>query len=293
MSKHDVRSGFHELTRQDTACCMKEQAEEWLSHCVEDDEFSSSASLHSIDLGKRIATNVYIGCLDMYAAFAIFLYYLCTFETFVVFFNTVVATTAYYYVNDMNASPYIFNYNLSWTLVTFAIISPIIMQTQQAYNRRESALLLIAECKALMVNFYMAHRQWIKPEKQALVPPALINRSKLIVRGIMYELCEMLSLPTITRGRHRFTSHGINESMAQQEKELLLRTRIAVGLRHLHGQVRELKCHGLTEGEASRLYQYLWMINSRVLSLVNIKMYRTPQATRSFTKVFVHILPFF
>ncbi|OQR87512.1 hypothetical protein ACHHYP_08701 [Achlya hypogyna] len=286
LSKREVRSSFINLTRQDSTT-------DWYA----DDHIPMGRSADGNDafvsVGRRALRNAYIGSLDMYSAFAVFWYHLITFETVVVFFNTVVATTAYYYVDQWGDPPFLFNYNLSWTLVTFAIISPIIMQTQQAYNRRESALLLIAETKALMLNYYMAHLQWIKPEKQAAVPLALVDRSRLLVRGIMYELCELLSLPTVTRGRHRFTRHGQRECDDQQDRQHLLRSRIAVGLRHLHAQVRDLKTQGLTEGEASRLYQYLWMIHSRVLSLINIKNYRTPQATRSFTKVFVHILAFF
>ncbi|KDO27214.1 hypothetical protein SPRG_07463 [Saprolegnia parasitica CBS 223.65] len=306
LSKQDARRSFIELTRQASMghTSAPTTGGGWLSIDTplhekstdndddDGDDLGSRARSHDPpSLGMRAKSNVRIGSLDLYAAFAVFGYYLVTFETLVVSFNTVLATSAYYYIDTHTDA--VFNYNLSWTLVTFAIVSPIIMQTQQAYNRRENALLLVAETKALMLNVYVAHHQWIAPAKQACVPTTLLTRTRLLVRGIMYDLCELVSLPNVTRGRHRFTSTGVRESQAQQAQQQTLRSRLAVGLEQLHGQVRDLKCHGLSEGEASRLYQYLWMIHSRVLSLINIKMYRTPQATRSFTKVLVHILPFF
>ncbi len=340
-SKDDVRSGFDILTSEVTAADVPpshddttERRETWfdMHEGLPDRIFPSSpresspssSSKHAprkISILGRIQRSVTTGSLDLAAAFSIFWYYLITFETVVVFCNTILATSIYYFINIQGQAPFIFNYNLSWALVSFAIISPVIMQIQQAYSRREAALLLIAEstsyaiilfpllekicvlsieimmmdvirlyttcvstiiisicksinstAKALMLNFYMAHHQWLRRDQQDLVPPELIHRSRILVRGIMYELCDLLSSPTITRGRHRFTSSGVKEHRAHVPKQQLLRRRIACGLRKLHKQVRDLKDCGLSDGAASRLYQYLWMIHSRILSLINIKV---------------------
>ncbi len=55
----------------------------------------------------------------------------------------------------------------------------------------------------------------------------------------------------------------------------------------------KLKSHGLAATEVSRLRQYERFIGEAIENLRMIKMYRTPQALRSFGRIFTLILPAF
>lgn len=53
----------------------------------------------------------------------------------------------------------------------------------------------------------------------------------------------------------------------------------------------EMRKTGFPSGEASRLYQYHQYLEQRFEHLRWIKYYRTPQATRSFGRVYIYVLP--
>lgn len=86
------------------------------------------------------------GVLDYYAAFAIFWRHLITFETIVVVGVAVAATLFYFEIRQGDNNHATFGAELSWILVSFAVVSPMIMQIKQAFTRRETALLILAEC---------------------------------------------------------------------------------------------------------------------------------------------------
>ncbi|KDO16457.1 hypothetical protein SPRG_18018, partial [Saprolegnia parasitica CBS 223.65] len=91
--------------------------------------------------------------LDWYAAGVIFWSHLVNFDTLLVFLVSLGAPSAYYYYMPADSSgvPQHFSANLSWILVTFAVVSPMIMQIRQAFTRRENALDAIAESSRLLV----------------------------------------------------------------------------------------------------------------------------------------------
>lgn len=57
--------------------------------------------------------------------------------------------------------------------------------------------------------------------------------------------------------------------------------------------VEEMKRHGQPANESSRINQYLWILQSNWDRVRNLKDYRTPQATRSYSRVFIVLLPWF
>lgn len=106
---------------------------------IEDDTVSA---LHRMPLGF-VAT-----VLDLYAASKVFCLHLFSFESLFAVLSSVAATSAYYFLGggDKAAGSPSFGANVSWTIVTFAVVSPMIMQIRQAFTRREQALDSIAEC---------------------------------------------------------------------------------------------------------------------------------------------------
>lgn len=108
----------------------------------DDNERTMSAALRRPSEGFRDTV------LDLYAASKVFGLHLITFEGLFVVLFSVVTTSLYYYLGESSSGPN-FGANISWTIVSFAVVSPMIMQIRQAFTRREQALDIIAECKAV------------------------------------------------------------------------------------------------------------------------------------------------
>lgn len=89
----------------------------------------------------RLWLSFYEAWLDIYAASVIVLTHLVTFESFLVVAVSFGSTYFYFYIQSN------FSANLSWIVVSFAVMSPMIMQIRQAFRRREHALNLLAESK--------------------------------------------------------------------------------------------------------------------------------------------------
>lgn len=84
--------------------------------------------------------------LDLYAASKIFGIHLVTFESLFVVMSSLLATTGYYLYSESRGEKS-FGANISWMIVSFAIVAPMIMQIKQAFTRRELALDVLAEGK--------------------------------------------------------------------------------------------------------------------------------------------------
>ncbi|OQR83171.1 hypothetical protein ACHHYP_15047, partial [Achlya hypogyna] len=200
----------------------------------------------------------------------------------------------YYRPTGDDGQTHAFSANISWILVTFAVVSPMIMQIRQAFTRRENALDAIAEMKSIASNILLANTIWNWGTDGRQKLPADHNpRAKLLIRGLLTDLYTFLTMPTFTRGRHRFTASGIAEAVAYNAQVDTLYQRMMVAFRQLHMQVETMKALGLPPNEASRVNQYHWFLQARFERLCNIKLYRTPQATRSFTRLIILLLPLF
>ncbi|RHY06454.1 hypothetical protein DYB25_006116 [Aphanomyces astaci] len=260
------------------------------------------AAKPSVNVDVSLGAHIRDTLLDLYAATVIFVTHLMGFESVLVLLVSVGATSGYYYMSGTPSttdppSPtttHRFSANLSWILITFAVVSPMIMQIKQAFLRRENALDNLADLKAIASNVLLANVTWNWGDNhRAKLPPGHNPRAKLLLRGLMSDLYSLLKLPTFTRGRHRLTTRGMDLAVQYQWHVDAILERMMVTIQQLHMQVERMKALGLPPNEASRINQYHWFLQARIERLCNIKMYRTPQATRSFTRLFILILPFF
>lgn len=103
-------------------------------------ETRGRAALHHASESLRDAV------LDLYAASKIFGLHLVTFESLFVVASALLATTGYYVYSEHRSDGKSFGANISWMIVSFAIVAPMIMQIKQAFTRRELALDVLAEC---------------------------------------------------------------------------------------------------------------------------------------------------
>ncbi|DAZ94799.1 TPA: hypothetical protein N0F65_002412 [Lagenidium giganteum] len=260
----------------------------------EDDCHSQAASEHHGSLVFRHASEgFHDAILDLYAATKIFCIHLVTFESMFVILCSIVTTTLYY-VFGHNSDGTRFGANISWMIVSFAIVAPMIMQIKQAFARREMALDVMAEAKALFVNILLANTLWNWGKNgRSTLPPDHALKTKTLLKQLLFEVSSILLMPTHTRGRHRLTVHG--QRVASKHAAAIGRHQLSIvaHFKRLHEQVEVMKGEGLPANEASRINQYHWMLHARLEKLFNIKFYRTPQATRSFTRLFILVLPIF
>lgn len=108
------------------------------------------------------------------------------------------------------------------------------------------------------------------------------------------KLCHCLTLPCFSRARHRVTSNGRKEAsrtvaVAYRLFDSLLTTDMA----KFSYLTEVLKRYGLPANEASRIRQWERFIGEAIEDLRMIKTYRTPQALRSFARIYTIFLPAF
>jgi hypothetical protein len=148
--------------------------------------------------------------------------------------------------------------------------------------------------RSLLVNILLANAQWNWGDNgREKLPPDHVLKTKALLEALLHDTMSLLVLPTLTRGRHRFTSHGRKLASQFVSPVKSLQLQIVRTIRRLHDQVEVMKACGMPANEASRINQYHWLVQARIEKLQNIKFYRTPQATRSFTRLFILVLPLF
>jgi hypothetical protein len=187
---------------------------------------------------------------------------------------------------------------LDFVLVAFALTAPITAALTMSFARRERALMWTADFRSWSYHLYLAHCLWDWEENEGRSGAKDVNwlehcdavLAQLI--GIGDELSRFLTLPTTSRSRHRHTRHGRREAARTIEVAYhLLNSMATQRMTRLVFYSERLKKIGLPSGEASRLRQYERFISSMIEQLRMVKMYRTPQAFRSFARIFTLVLP--
>lgn len=110
--------------------------------------------------------------------------------------------------------------------------------------------------------------------------------------GIGDELSRFLTLPSASRSRHRMTRMGRHEAAQTMEVAYYLLESMATHrMTRLIMYTERLKKIGLPSGEVSRIRQYERFLSDILEQLRMVKLYRTPQALRSFARIFTILLP--
>jgi predicted membrane chloride channel (bestrophin family) len=152
------------------------------------------------------------------------------------------------------------------TVISIAVVFPIVFSIGGAYNRRETALKQYSSLKAHGRSLYYASRDWLpKPAAE------LQNNLKLQLKDLMDSVREFLNSET--------KDHIENENNVY---------RLFSKLSILINQFREKE---LPSGEVSRINQYLSKMLDAFESLKHIYQYRTPVTLRAYSKVFMIIVP--
>jgi hypothetical protein len=233
--------------------------------------------------------------LGFVAAFKVMFVYLINLET-ILSCGVSVGLTLYWY--DYGTTHEGWNGGgMNYVILAFAVTSPIAAAIGMAFTRRERALESIADFRSFAHQLYIAHSLWDWPEnggRQGSQMDIRAHSDSVMAQIVCIgdELARFLTLPTTSRSIHRMTSLGRTEAAATVEVAYrLLESITSHRIARLCVYGERIKAAGLSAGEVSRIRQYERWLESSVERLRMIKMYRTPQAFRSFARIFTFVLP--
>ncbi len=152
-------------------------------------------------------------------------------------------------------------------LVATAVIFPIVFSINGAYKRREKALSDYAVIKSHGRAIYLAAKHWGPDPK-----PESINKGKTILAEILFSCRDLLS--------------GTVAEAKQNEKKVY--EKFADFSSFIRDDIRTA---GLAGGEVSRANQYFSKMLNSFESIKNIFYYRTPRTLRTFSTIFITVLP--
>ncbi len=153
------------------------------------------------------------------------------------------------------------------TLIATAVVFPIVFSISGAYKRRENALDEYGSIKAHGRAIYFAARDW--PEGAS---PETLERAKVLLGGLL-KACRTLFAQQL-------------DAMPENEKAVYSQfSKLSEFIKH------DLRGLGLASGEVSRCNQYLSKMVVAFESIKHIYQYRTPRTLRSFSDVFITVLP--
>lgn len=155
------------------------------------------------------------------------------------------------------------------TLMGTAVIFPIVFSIGGAYKRRESALDDYGALKAHGRAIYFATRDWIEDTDTELQNEA---RSLLFV---LLDAMRTLFLSPIDQ----------KDEMAENERA------VYGAFSDLSLFINGMRKRGLPSGEASRCNQFLSKMMISFEHIKHVYQYRTPLTLRSYSKVFISLLP--
>lgn len=191
---------------------------------------------------------------------------------------------------------------MNWVLLTFVVITPMSATIAMAFRRRERALSHIARLRATFVELYAAHSVWDWRKKKDKNSGKVASSRNWLEHaddalseflGIGDEMALFLSLPNVTRARHRVTRSGRKEAVVVMDLGVDMYSSLLERMGRLSLLCETLKEEGLPPNEATRIRQWERMVLEDLEGLRMIKWYRTPQALRSFARLFTVFLPAF
>ncbi len=152
------------------------------------------------------------------------------------------------------------------TLIATAIVFPIVFSIGGAYKRREAALDQYGNIKAHGRALFFAVKHWLP------------------------ETTEALQVDVKERLRHLMDSCRV--SFTQPVEDLVKNEKgIYESFDELSEFIKKLRAEGLPSGEASRANQFLSKMMISFEKIKHIYQYRTPRTLRTYSQIFIVVLP--
>lgn len=155
--------------------------------------------------------------------------------------------------------------DLPFELIAIAVVFPTAFSIAAAHRRREEALEALASLRAMIVAIYYAHRDWIVDSAEHA------DRARGISGRLYGSVCAALACSTTERQAKRMT--------------------VADAFSDLSESIDTLKRAGVSGGEISRANQFLYNGLKDFERLRTIADYRTSDSMRTFSKLFLNVLP--
>ncbi|OUR98113.1 hypothetical protein A9Q86_13715 [Flavobacteriales bacterium 33_180_T64] len=152
------------------------------------------------------------------------------------------------------------------TLIGTAIVFPIVFSIGGAYKRREVALDEYGSIKAHGRALYFAVSHWLEN------PP----------KELQIELKEHLA--SLLNSCKDIFTHPVSE-LEHGEKD------VYNSFEKLSVFIKSMRSHGLPSGEASRSNQFLSKMMISFERIKHIYQYRTPRTLRTYSDIFIVVLP--
>jgi len=237
--------------------------------------------------------------IGYYTALKIFLLYLISWSSIVTCALSVGLTIHWYTVLvERSAAGTFVAIGMDWVILGFAVVTPLSLSVNMSFRRRERALIEISKFRSFAFQLLLSHAvwDWQKGGGKANVPGIdwVAHTDEVLTELICIgdELCRFLTLPSTSRSRHRMTRAGRKEAARTAEVAYMLYESLYTHrMTSLSLLSEKVKLAGLGASEASRIRQYERWIGDAIENLRMIKSYRTPQALRSFTRIFSTLLP--
>jgi len=162
---------------------------------------------------------------------------------------------------------YKFEADFPLTLIATSIVFPIVFSIGGAYKRREADLKEYAAIKGYLRAIYFVSRDWIPNVR----PNNVVKMEHLIKQFFI-----------------NFKTLFLNSKSDLETNEKAIYDNFSDFSLYIKHELRE---EGLSSGECSRTNQYLQKMIISFESIKHIYQYRTPRSLRSFSNLFIKILP--
>lgn len=160
--------------------------------------------------------------------------------------------------------------NLPMTIIGIAVVFPIVFSIGGAYKRREAALVYYGNIKALSRMIYFASRDWLRDSGEKA------EQNKKDFRDLLGK--------TLIVIRDFFSSKTIEQQNKKEDELYIIFSKLSK-------TVEDLRDRGLSGSEVSRVHSFLSKLIISFESFKHIFQYRTPRTLRTYSRVFIYIVP--
>ena len=255
-------------------------------HCEEADQWQHNAR----NPFHKLLTTI----LNIAGAFYIWISHTMSIESFLVISNAVIVTFFYCYNYEQYAV------KLDFSFLSFSVVFPLTFLINTTFGRRDQALQKLADFRGCVLStaLFTYTVDWPDPEVpgsytggRKRLPPSFNEAVLEDFRRLFQLIYEYLSMPSVSHARHVAFWHKqpYKRRIHSKQNDLLKKWNDIMFDFYMHTE--EMRKTGFPSGEASRLHQYHQYLEQRFEQLRWIKYYRTPQATRSFGRVYIYVLP--
>lgn len=156
------------------------------------------------------------------------------------------------------------------TIIGIAVVFPIVFSISGAYKRRETALTYYAQIKGLARTVYFSSRDWLRDKDK---------KSKMNQEEFKKDLHSIL-----LKIREFFQTESKEKETKKEQEVYKLFSKFSQ-------TIEGLRDRGMPSGEVSRVNSHFTKMVVSFESFKHIFQYRTPRTLRTYSKIFIYLIP--